>query len=40
MPTPGDRIGPWQIGRELGRGGMGMVFLVERVEAEFHSAAR
>jgi tetratricopeptide (TPR) repeat protein/predicted Ser/Thr protein kinase len=32
----GERIGPWEIVRELGRGGMGTVYLAERTGAEFH----
>ncbi|MBO7942619.1 hypothetical protein JTP77_042960, partial [Streptomyces sp. S9] len=32
---PGERIGAWRIVRELGRGGMGLVFLAERDDGEF-----
>ena len=35
----GDRIGPWRIVRELGRGGMGVVFLAERDDEEFSRLA-
>ncbi|MFQ5638788.1 MAG: tetratricopeptide repeat protein [bacterium] len=31
----GQRIGPYQIVREIGRGGMGAVFLAERAEGDF-----
>jgi eukaryotic-like serine/threonine-protein kinase len=33
-PAPG-RLGPWRIGRELGAGGMGRVFLAERDDGEY-----
>lgn len=34
-PRPGDRIGSWQIVRELARGGMGIVYLAERADEQF-----
>ncbi|MEO5560826.1 MAG: protein kinase, partial [Dokdonella sp.] len=36
MPTPdrsGERVGPWRLLHELGRGGMGTVYLAERADA-------
>ena len=33
--APGQRIGPFRIERELGQGGMGVVYLAERVEGGF-----
>jgi serine/threonine-protein kinase len=32
---PGQRIGSWRVVREVGRGGMATVFLVDRVEGQF-----
>ncbi len=38
-PEAGRRIGPWQVVRPLGRGGMGMVFLVERADGQYQQLA-
>ena len=35
----GARIGPWRLVRELGRGGMGAVFLAERADGQFQQQA-
>lgn len=35
VPAEGQRIGPWRIVRELGHGGMGAVYLAERVDGAF-----
>jgi hypothetical protein len=32
---PGDRIGPYSLIREIGRGGMGRVFLADRADGQF-----
>jgi TolB-like protein/Tfp pilus assembly protein PilF/predicted Ser/Thr protein kinase len=33
--VPGDQLGPYRVVREIGRGGMGVVYLAERADAEF-----
>jgi eukaryotic-like serine/threonine-protein kinase len=33
--TPGTRVGPWTIVREIGHGGMGTVYLAERADKEY-----
>jgi serine/threonine-protein kinase len=38
-PAAGDAIGPWRIVRQIGRGGMGTVFLVERNDGQFAQTA-
>ncbi|HEY2395773.1 MAG TPA: serine/threonine-protein kinase [Rudaea sp.] len=35
----GERIGPWRVQRELGRGGMGVVLLAERADGQFEQRA-
>jgi serine/threonine-protein kinase len=37
--TAGERIGPWRVLRELGRGGMGVVLLAERADGQFQQRA-
>jgi serine/threonine-protein kinase len=34
-PAPGDLLGPFRIVREIGRGGMAVVFLAERADGQF-----
>lgn len=33
--TPGQRVGVWRVLHEIGRGGMGTVYLVERADGQF-----
>ncbi len=42
MLTPGARLGPWTLERELGRGGMGVVWLAHRTDgkAEMRAAVK
>jgi serine/threonine-protein kinase len=35
----GTRVGPWKLERELGRGGMGAVYLGQRVDGDFRQLA-
>lgn len=35
IASPGERVGPWQIVREIGRGGMSTVYLAERADGQF-----
>ncbi len=39
LDAPPPRLGAWHALRELGRGGMGQVFLVERVDGQFSQRA-
>jgi tetratricopeptide (TPR) repeat protein len=38
-PVIGVRFGPWLVSREIGRGGMGIVYLVVRDDAQFQKQA-
>jgi eukaryotic-like serine/threonine-protein kinase len=38
-PVLGTRFGPWRVSREIGRGGMGIVYLVVRDDAQFQKQA-
>jgi tetratricopeptide (TPR) repeat protein len=38
-PLIGARFGPWRVSREIGRGGMGIVYLATRDDAQFHKQA-
>jgi len=35
VPTADDRVGPYRIIREIGRGGMGVVYLAERADGQY-----
>lgn len=37
--TAGQRVGPWELIEEIGRGGMGAVFLARRVDGEYEARA-
>ncbi len=39
QPAAGDTVGVWRIEREIGRGGMGSVFLAERSDGHFEQRA-
>lgn len=38
-PVIGGRFGPWRVSREIGRGGMGVVYLAVRDDAQFQKQA-
>jgi len=38
-PVIGARFGPWRVSREIGRGGMGIVYLVVRDDTQFQKQA-
>jgi eukaryotic-like serine/threonine-protein kinase len=38
-PKPGDHVGAWRLIREIGHGGMGSVYLVERCDGHFEQTA-
>ncbi|PAP75405.1 serine/threonine-protein kinase [Rubrivirga marina] len=38
-PIVGERVGPWRVVREIGRGGMGRVDLVERADGAYEQRA-
>ncbi len=38
VPPP-PRLGPWSVGKEIGRGGMGAVYLVSRADAAYEQRA-
>lgn len=37
--NPGDLLGHWKLGEEIGRGGMGTVFRAERADGQFRQAS-
>ncbi|HET8899539.1 MAG TPA: serine/threonine-protein kinase [Rhodanobacteraceae bacterium] len=39
LPETGDQLGAWLLGRELGRGGMGVVYLATRADGTFTQQA-